>query len=147
MQQVGRILRPQPGKLAIVLDHVKNTIVHGFVDTPREWDLKSKAKRKKPGEVAPRVTVCEVCYATYRPQPVCPVCGHIKETKRKEIDQVDGDLVELKRDKPWLAGRERRDVEKAQARTLEALQALGRKRGYKEGWAFMVYDMRKRKRR
>ena len=149
MQQVGRILRPQPGKLAIVLAHVKNTIVHGFVDTPREWDLKSKAKRKKPGEVAPRVTVCEVCYATYRPQPVCPVCGHIKETKRKEIDQVDGDLVELKRDN-YLSRLEiakKRDREKAKARTLAELQLLGQKRGYKPGWAYMIYNSRKPKRR
>ncbi len=175
MQQVGRILRPQKGKTAIVLDHVKNTIIHGFVDTPREWDLNSKAKRKKLDEVAPRVTVCEACYATYTPQPICPICGHEKEIKRKEIDQVDGDLVELKRstlskvtqkksEKSPLSrlqaklkaqlniqsirdkARERQR-EQAKARTLEDLQALGRKRGYSPGWAYMIYNSRKPKRR
>ena len=149
MQQVGRILRPQKGKTAIVLDHVKNTIIHGFVDTPREWDLNSKAKRKKLGEVAPRVTVCEACYATYTPQPICPICGHEKEIKRKEIDQVDGDLVELKRDN-YLSRLEiakKRDREKAKARTLAELQLLGQKRGYKPGWAYMIYNSRKPKRR
>ncbi len=171
MQQVGRILRPQPGKIAIVLDHVKNTIVHGFVDTPRKWDLNSKAKRKKLGEVAPRVTVCEVCFATYRPQPICPICGYEKEIKERELEQVDGDLVELKRStlskitekKPKNSRLARlqaklniqsirdkareRQREQAKARTLADLQALGLKRGYSPGWAYMIYNSRKPKRR
>ena len=32
MQQVGRILRPEKGKTAIVIDHVGNTYRHDFID-------------------------------------------------------------------------------------------------------------------
>ena len=36
LQQVGRILRPQPGRTKIVvLDHVGSTLKHGFVDDHR----------------------------------------------------------------------------------------------------------------
>ena len=38
IQQVGRVLRPEPNKVAIVLDHVGNTKRHGFVDEIREYD-------------------------------------------------------------------------------------------------------------
>ena len=47
IQQVGRVLRPEPNKVAIVLDHVGNTKRHGFVDDIREYDLHQKAKNKK----------------------------------------------------------------------------------------------------
>ena len=39
VQQVGRILRPEEGKTAIVLDHVGNTYRHDFVDVERIWEL------------------------------------------------------------------------------------------------------------
>ena len=42
MQQVGRILRPQKDKVAIVLDHVNNTREHGFVDDVRNWSLDAR---------------------------------------------------------------------------------------------------------
>ena len=71
IQQVGRVLRPEPNKVAIVLDHVGNTKRHGFVDDVREFDLHQKAKTKRKGELAPAVETCEVCFAVYRPQPIC----------------------------------------------------------------------------
>ena len=52
LQQVGRILRPQPGKIAIVLDHVGSTLKHGFVDDVRVWDLDSKPKRQRKGRAS-----------------------------------------------------------------------------------------------
>lgn len=39
IQQEGRALRPQPGKTAIILDHVGNYTRHGLPDDPREWSL------------------------------------------------------------------------------------------------------------
>ena len=98
IQQVGRVLRPEPNKVAIVLDHVGNTKRHGFVDDVRDFDLNQKAKSKRKGEVAPAVQTCEVCFAVYKPQPICPVCGHKKEITKREITYEDGELVKMKRE-------------------------------------------------
>ena len=98
IQQVGRVLRPEPNKVAIVLDHVGNTKRHGFVDDIRDFDLNQKAKSKRKGEVAPAVETCEVCFAVYKPQPICPVCGHKKEITKREITYEDGELVKMKRE-------------------------------------------------
>ena len=97
IQQVGRVLRPEPNKVAIVLDHVGNTKRHGFVDDVREFDLHQKAKTKRKGELAPAIETCEVCFAVYRPQPICPVCGHKKEIRKREITYEDGELVKMKK--------------------------------------------------
>ena len=98
IQQVGRVLRPEPNKVAIVLDHVGNTKRHGFVDDVREFDLHQKAKTKRKGELAPAVETCEQCFAVYRPQPICPVCGHKKEIRKREITYEDGELVKMKKE-------------------------------------------------
>ena len=98
IQQVGRVLRPESNKVAIVLDHVGNTKRHGFVDDIREYDLHQKAKTKRKGELAPAVETCEVCFAVYRPQPICPVCGHQKETRKREITYEEGELVKMKKE-------------------------------------------------
>ena len=64
MQQVGRGMRPAPGKDAlIVLDHVNNTLVHGLPDLERSWTLDGIAKeepaaaeeREQVGDSRPRV--------------------------------------------------------------------------------------------
>ncbi|HAT75721.1 MAG TPA: helicase, partial [Flavobacterium sp.] len=39
IQQSMRALRPLPGKIAIILDHVCNYAEHGLPDTNREWSL------------------------------------------------------------------------------------------------------------
>jgi len=98
IQQVGRVLRPEPNKTAIVLDHVGNTKRHGFVDDIREFDLHQKVKAKRKGEIAPAVETCEQCFAVYKPQPICPVCGHKKEVTKREITYEDGELVKMKRE-------------------------------------------------
>ena len=97
IQQVGRVLRPEPNKTAIVLDHVGNTKRHGFVDDIRHYDLNQKAKTKRKGEVAPQVETCEVCFAVYKPQASCPVCGHVREIKKREIIYKEGELVKMKK--------------------------------------------------
>ena len=98
IQQVGRVLRPEPNKIAIVLDHVGNTKRHGFVDDIREYDLHQKVNTKRKGQLAPAVETCEVCFAVYKPQPICPVCGHKKEVIKREITYEDGELVKMKRE-------------------------------------------------
>ena len=197
LQQVGRILRPQPGKIAIVLDHVGNTFKHGFVDDVRAWSLDSKPKRQRTDEPAVQVRQCPKCFAAFKPQPVCPCCGHVFKKKASHLETVDGDLVEIKRKKekeedPWIKGdwfvfkdsrlngqymvtevsknnlcvkyqcprtqepgyvkisqikrthKASRKQEQGRAQTLPELLAIAEKRGYKPGWAYKIFNSRKR---
>jgi DNA repair protein RadD len=95
MQQVGRAIRPSPGKTkTIVLDHAGNTAQHGFVDDVRKWQLNTTEKKQR--QKAPAITVCPDCYAIHSPGPVCPRCGHIYTTTPREVAQVDGTLEQIR---------------------------------------------------
>lgn len=139
LQQVGRVLRPAPGKAAaIVLDHVGNVHRHGWPDDPREWSLEDRARRAvSAGDAAPTVRTCEVCFAAFPPQPVCPCCGTPSTPTKREIQQRDGELQELARQ---AVSRDRR-----QARTLEQLLAIAKQRGYAPGWAYRVHNARQQR--
>jgi len=102
LQQVGRILRPQPGKIAIVLDHVGSTLKHGFIDDVRAWSLDSKPKRQRKDEPAPSVRQCPMCFAAFRPQPTCPCCGYEIPIKKIQYEIINGKLVEMTN--PWAIG-------------------------------------------
>ena len=138
LQQVGRILRPQPGKIAIVLDHVGSTLKHGFVDDVRAWSLDSKPKRKKNDEPAPSVRQCPMCFAAFKPQPACPCCGFEFPVKpKRQLTQREGELREMRR-QDAIERREKRK-EQGRARTLPELLALAKKKGYKPGWAYKIF--------
>jgi len=138
LQMIGRCLRPQPGKRAVVLDHVGNTLRLGHHLEPREWSLDGIKKRDR--EQAPSVKVCPQCFATSASTvQVCRECGHVfAPQERRELQQVDGELVEM-------AARERKR-EQGKATDLEALRELAQQRGYKRGWAERVYQARLAKR-
>ncbi|MBH0112734.1 DEAD/DEAH box helicase [Novosphingobium sp. YJ-S2-02] len=141
LQQVGRALRPAPGKdEAIILDHAGNSLIHGLPDDPREWDLadRERKKRSAPSEVP--VRQCDECFFVYRPAPKCPQCGHAVEVKAREIEQVDGTLEEVNRDAARRAARK----EESECETLSDWQDLARRRGYKMGWAMHRYQARQR---
>lgn len=150
LQQVGRALRPAPGKTAIILDHAGNIMRHGLPDDEREWSL--EGMQKKAGKAAndnsppPPVTCCG-CFAQIRrpAPPACPYCGHQLQAEAKEITVGEGELVELDE----AAKRELRanlKREQAEAKSLQELVALGARRGYKspQQWAFKVWSSRKR---
>ena len=196
LQQVGRILRPQPGKVAIVLDHVGNTFKHGFIDDVRLWSLDSKPKRQRKDEPTPSVRQCPKCFAAFRPQPACPCCGHLFKAKTSQLVNVKGDLLEVKRKKekqedPWMEGdwfvlsgdtvphmvkrvsknnlwveyedsrtrkpdyakisdikrirKASRKQQQGRAQTLPELLALAEKRGHKPGWAYKVFNSRRKR--
>lgn len=146
LQQVGRVLRPAPGKdAALILDHVGNVPRHGFPDDPREWSLSEGIVRGGRGTPAPSVRTCPECYAAFKPQPQCPVCGAqcapIRSTK---IKQIMGELKELRREsiQQRIAERDRAKRERQAARTLPQLLALAKERGYSPGWAYRIHQAR-----
>jgi superfamily II DNA or RNA helicase len=138
LQMIGRCLRPQPGKRAVVLDHVGNTLRMGHHLEPRDWTLDGLKKRDR--EAAPSVKVCPQCFATSASAvQVCRECGHVfAPQERRELQQVDGELVEM-------AVAKRR--EQGGAQTLQQLIALGQQRGYKNpvAWAKHVLAARQTK--
>ena len=138
LQMIGRCLRPQPGKRAVVLDHVGNTLRLGHHLEPREWTLDGLAKRDR--EAAPSVKVCPVCFATsMSAAQVCRECGHVfAPLEPREIKIVDGELQEI-------AVTKRR--EQGTAQSLQDLIALGQSRGYKNpvAWAKYVLAARQTK--
>ena len=95
LQMIGRCLRPQPGKTAVVLDHVGNTLRLGHHLEERDWSLDGLKKRDR--EAAPSVKVCPQCFATSpSAAQVCADCGHVfAPPERRELRQVDGELVEV----------------------------------------------------
>ncbi len=133
LQMIGRCLRPQPGKKAVVLDHVGNTLRLGHHLENRDWSLDGVTKRDC--EQAPSVKVCPQCFATSpSAAQVCGDCGHeFAPPERRELKQVDGELQEI-------AVTKRR--EQGKATDLEALRELAQQRGYKRGWAERVYQAR-----
>ena len=145
LQQVGRILRPQKGKTAIILDHVNATRTHGFVDDKRDWNLHSEKKKKKKGEQVPHVETCKKCFATYKPQPTCPVCGYQAQNRERFIKQEEGELEEIRRKEQQETEKKQQRLLIAAAKTREELEMVGKILGYKKGWAYRVYESRKDK--
>jgi superfamily II DNA or RNA helicase len=141
LQQVGRVLRPAPGKqAALILDHVGNVTRHGFPDDHRDWTLDDGIKRTA-GTAAPSVRTCPECYAAFKPQPICSVCGaQCAPITNRKIRQLAGELQELKREAVQQRIGERR--KQGTARTLEQLLALANERGYSPGWAYRIFHAR-----
>jgi superfamily II DNA or RNA helicase len=144
-QQVGRALRPYPGKPhAIILDHAGNTHRHGLPDDAREWSLDGKEMRQASKSDGPNVSVrtCGQCFAAVRsPAPVCQYCGWQFPIKPREVEEVEGTLEEV--DKALLQRQKR--VEVGRAKDMEALLAIQRQRGYRSGWSYYVWQARQRK--
>jgi superfamily II DNA or RNA helicase len=147
LQQVGRCLRPSPGKAhATILDMVGNCAKHGFHTDPRDWSLEGRKKRKA-SSAAP-IRECPGCYAALpAATAVCPECGHIftTETQDHGAEQLGTALlVEVtEAEKQRIATEKRREVGKA--RSLAELEAIAAQRGYKPGWARYVWQSRQQR--
>jgi DNA repair protein RadD len=147
LQQIGRVLRPAPGKdRAVILDHVGNLARHGLAEEERDWSLdgrKRNKKRKADDEEEINVRQCPNCFCAHAPAPTCPECGHVYEVKAREIEVVEGTLVELDAE----AMRRERKREQGSCQTLEDLIEYGRRRNFKNPaiWAKHVWNARQSK--
>lgn len=139
IQQVGRALRPAPGKdEALILDHAGNCFRHGMPDDERQWTLKGRT-RKRVGEAAVAVRQCPKCYACHRPAAVCPQCGHaypviteLPETRAGVLESVNAEKVARAR---MLKERVRK------ARTIDDFHAIAKDMGYRPAWASIRYQL------
>jgi superfamily II DNA or RNA helicase len=139
LQGNGRGLRTAPRKRdLLVLDHVGNCQRLGHPLEVHEWSLEGRVKRSR--EAGLSVRVCPKCFACMpSARQVCPDCGHEFVAERRELEHVDGELVEVQR-------REAKR-EQGQAQTLEDLIQIGKRRGMKNprGWARHVLAARQAK--
>ena len=153
LQQVGRCLRPAPGKdHAVILDHAANVRRHGLPQDVRLWSLDGKKAREEEEKKreAPWVTVCQHCFAAIPGGGApCPFCGgEQKKAKPKPKGAfADVDLREIRIEEALIRAREkeerqRKKDEQSKARTLAELQAIGRERGYSPGWAYHIHRSR-----
>ncbi|WP_439538702.1 DEAD/DEAH box helicase [Sphingomonas sp.] len=139
LQQVGRALRPAPGKAqAVILDHAGNSLTHGLPDDEREWTLDDREKQRRAAESAAPVRQCAKCFRVYRPAPKCPGCGFAAPVAVREIEKRDGELVEVDAS----AVKEHRKAEERACKSLADWQRLGAARGYKPGWALKQFQIR-----
>lgn len=140
LQMIGRCLRPQTGKVAVVLDHVGNCHRHGLPTDEREWSLEGVSKRQR--EQAPSVRVCPACFCAMKSgTAVCPECGHQFVPERRKLEHVEGELQEV-------IARQHRRSEQSSAQSLADLIAIGHRRGMAkpQAWARHVMAAREAKR-
>lgn len=133
-QQIGRALRPWPGKeYAVILDHAGNIARLGFPTDPVQWSLCDKVKH----EVVEWKT-CPMC-AMESPvgTRVCENCGYVWVIDTGTAEPVipegtDDVLEELPLD---AAGRRIVTIDHAyQARCREDLEALAVRKGWSQRW-------------
>ena len=131
LQQIGRGLRPAPGKDAlVVLDHAGNSLRHGLPEEGRRWSLDGAEQDDGPAAAAPLP---------------CPGCGRVQQMARACIDCRDqlpipdapaappvtrGWLRELRKIAPQM----RHDDIKRRDYSERELRVIQRAKGYKRGW-------------
>ena len=137
----GRALRAKPdGSGAIILDHVGNCCRHGLAEEQRDWSLEGASAKRRKREVEIETRRCEECYAVYT-GVTCPQCGVVRESKQREIEIREGELQQLEAKK--LMEHRAMIIENAKCRSFQDYQALAKKRGYKNGWAYHRWKMSK----
>lgn len=149
-QQIGRVLRPAPGKeRAIILDHVGNIYEHGLPTDEIEWTLEGRAKRDKSKSL--NLVVCPECFCTHVRADVCPECGFVYPTEKngRQIGHADGELVEVTvkpAQKVWEFDSVTKKRMIGRAKTYQELKNLAVLFGYKPAWAHFAWKARQHRR-
>jgi superfamily II DNA or RNA helicase len=148
LQQLGRGLRPK-SEPAIFLDHAGNIMRHGLPDSPREWSLKGRIKKKRgEEETLEAMRRCPMCFSCHAPHiKECPECHHVYEVKSRILDEVDGSLKEMTReavDKMRAENPTRHTVqlELPLEELIEKAYKSGMPPGKAEQWAAKQFTMR-----
>jgi DNA repair protein RadD len=136
-QQIGRGMRPAPGKSALIVnDHVGNCIRHGLPELEPEWSLAGVENRSR----AVASWECPECGCiNMQTATECSNCGYVRPGAeggggRREPAAFDGELDQLTLEKLAAAGRlSYREVLAGNLSEAE-LAAFARHRGYRSSW-------------
>lgn len=138
IQQSMRCMRYQPGKTAIIIDHVGNVHRHGLPDADRKWTLDPKPPKKQQNTVS--VRQCPECFYAHKPTPVCPCCGHsyaamereqLREKREAELKRI----VQKEKDRR-LKLKVSKYSSPNECRTYRELSVMADLKGYAHGWAW-----------
>ena len=141
LQFCGRALRPMEGKTAIIIDHAGNCQRHGFPCDDREWDLAGREKKPKE-DSGPMIRLCPKCFGANQSwRKECQYCKTAFVIQSREVDHVKGELTEI----DIHAIKRSKRMEEGMCKTLEELEELAERRGYKKGWAFLRWQSRQHK--
>ena len=153
IQQACRVLTPNEGKKAIIIDYVNNVETHGLPDEERTWSLEGKILKRNvfDEEGNLKIKSCQNCYKTFSGSlPACPYCGWINESNRKEIQEKKN--IELKKITEIEAARMKEEQKKKRqevgmTKDFSGLVELAKKRGYKNPafWASKIINSRRNK--
>jgi DNA repair protein RadD len=138
LQQIGRALRPAPGKQrTVILDHAGNVFRHGFPDLEHPWSLAGRPKKR--GQ-AP-VKRCPDCGALIPAAArECPECGAVQPLPAAPPGRaVSRPLLELDAmtaHERWLATGSFKAVTDWAGKNEARLREVARARGYKPGWVY-----------
>lgn len=97
IQQSCRVLTPDEGKKAVIIDYVNNIQRHGMPTQDRNWSLDIKVKEycNENEDGTLKIRICQECFSTFETAPVCPFCGATYETTPVEIQNMKE--IELKK--------------------------------------------------
>lgn len=160
LQQIGRGMRPAPGKVLVVLDHAGNCITHGLPTDERTWSLDgidkdAEAKKPSPWECLgchtlnpanrreckecglPRPWACKSC-GRRNPQTYdrCENCGAKKPEPRRILQADDARMTEMRSDMFARVARMSYRTLTSRPRSQAELQAYASAHGYKPGWVY-----------
>ena len=139
LQQVGRALRPVPGKArALVLDHAGNALRFGPPDAPREWSLDGRARGDDAAslELQRRCPECGAIIALAAWH--CPECGAVLREPETARPEIKTRLVRTEH----LQAMSYRQALLWAGRDERRLRLVARARGYKQGWVWHVLQQR-----
>jgi superfamily II DNA or RNA helicase len=134
LQQVGRALRPAPGKAkALILDHAGNTYRFGPADLERAWSLEGRAGK---GEAPPPLQRCFGCGALIPAAAmICSECGtvlRVPKPKAPHVERASATLVATDR----LRTMTYKQVLAWAGGDRDRLRLVAAARGYKPGWVY-----------
>lgn len=149
-QMCGRALRPAPGKIACLIDHVRNWETHGFPCMEREWLLHYPRKKIILDNTLFRE--CPKCYtAVHISKLECPSCGYVFPPAEKDIfEEVQfmcydpsGLVLQFK-----TKDERKRYInnELSKCHTLDNFVKLAIRAGMKPAWGRMQFVFRQRSR-
>ena len=153
LQQIGRVLRPYPGKArALIHDHADNLIKHGLPDETREYSLTGKVSDDRPRTY--KCPFCSEVMSQLRDDGKCRACGEKiapvkaerEENARRELKRIEGERIDAeeikKRRAAELARQASADSPVEREKFFREKEMLGFVKGYKPGWAKKQYQIR-----
>lgn len=135
IQQSMRCMRYQPGKTAIIIDHVGNYSRHGLPDAERQWNL-TPAKKKAASDNQVPIKQCPKCFAVYPPANICPECGYETPKHERTVEEIKE--AKLKKIKEFVLDY----TSPSDCNSYDELLLYAKSKGYKRGWAYIMAKQR-----